>query len=200
VGSVSDFLADVTNTSGRNLAVLVRSRRAPWKSHIGGEKTQTQMQTARESNYLNVARVADICLMVSWVWMLRSRRLEDPYFPLLVCAGLLCPLAVGLYFLIRSPRVKEWVFITLIHQALAIVSGALASIFLLSTLIPSAAPISETWPVIVFCSVIAGLQLPILFGARYFLGNSKFKIGNSKAAIGRTVMVFYFAVFFLLLK
>ena len=159
-----------------------------------------QMQTVSESKYLNVARVADICLMISLIWMLRSRRLEDPYFPIWVCVGLLCPLALGLYFLIRSPRAKEWIYVTLIHQALAIVSAALASIFLLSTLIPSATPISETWPVVVFCFVIAGLQLPILFGARYFLGNATFKISNSKAAIGRTAMVFYFAVFFLLLK
>ncbi len=158
------------------------------------------MQATRESMYLNAARVADICLMSCLVWMLRGRRLEDPDFPMLICAGLLCPLALGLYFAIRSPRLKEWIYIALTHQALAIVSGALGSIFLLSTLIPSAAPLSETWPVIVFCFVIAGLQFPMIFGARYFLGNANFKLSNSIAAVGRTAMIFYFAVFFLLLK
>jgi hypothetical protein len=158
------------------------------------------VQTTRESGYLNVARLAEAALTVSLVWILKGRRLVEPDFPLWACAGLLLPLAIGLYFLIRTPRDKEWMYIAPIHQALAIVSGALALIFLLSTLIPSAAPISETWPVIAFCSVTAGLQLPIMFVAKYFLRNTAFKMNNWITALVRTAMVLYFAVLFLALK
>lgn len=158
------------------------------------------MQTARESTYLNLARVADIALITLLVWMLRARRLEDPTFPLVFCAGFLVPLAPSLWFLVRIPQQQGWTYVRLTHQALAIVSGALASIFLLSALIPSAASISETWPVIVFCSVVAVLQLPITFAVRYFLANAKLQTSRWKVALGRTAMVFYFAIFFLLLK
>jgi hypothetical protein len=166
----------------------------------GARRTRRNVQTRRESRYLNVARLAEAALTVSFVWMLRGRRLAEPDFPLLVCAGLLLPLAPGLYFLIRIPRDKEWMYISLIHQAFAIVSGALALIFLLSTFIPSAAPISETWPVIVFCSGTAGMQLLVAFVARYFLRNATFKANSWKTVLVRTAMVLYFAVLFLLLK
>ena len=127
---------------------------------------------------------------------------EDPEFPLLasVGIGLLLPPAVGLFFLIRGPRDIEWKYISLMHQASAIVSGSIAAIFLLSTLIPSAVPISENWALIVFCSIVAGLQIPIVFVARSFLQNTKFTKHNWKIALVRTSMIFYFAVLFLLLK
>lgn len=164
------------------------------------------MQTRRESDYLNAARLAEIALAASLVWMLvsmlRGRGLEDPdfHFFVFVSLGLLSPLAPGLYFLIRVPRQREWVYICLMHQAFVIVSGSLALIFLLSTLIPSAAPISETWPVVVFCALIAGIQIPIAFVARYFLRNASLTSKNWKVPLMRTGMVLYFAALFLLLK
>lgn len=166
----------------------------------GARRTRLKVQTTHKSEYLNVARLAETALTVSLVWILIGRGLGEPDFPLLVSAGLLFPQALGLYFLIRIPSHKEWIYISLMHQAFAIISGALALIFLLSTLIPSAVPISEIWPVIVFCSVIAGIQILIAFVARYFLRNARFTRNNWKTALVRTSMVLYFAVLFILLK
>ncbi|MFZ0886155.1 MAG: hypothetical protein WAN14_22330 [Candidatus Acidiferrales bacterium] len=156
----------------------------PWK----------QMQSAPDSKYLYLARAADAALLIVFVWILREHSLEGLYFPMLL------PLVVALFLLIRTPSPKHWIYISLIHQALAIVSAAVAIIFLLAAFIPSAASIVETWPAIVFCSVIAGLQLPSIFAARRFLHGQQFRISNSKAAICRTTMVLYFAIFFILLK
>jgi hypothetical protein len=158
------------------------------------------MQSTAESKYLYLARAADAALLTVLVWVLREQSLEGPYFPFAVCLAMLLPLGMALVFLIRIPSPKHWIYISLIHQALAIVSAALAMILLLAAFIPSAASIFEAWPAIAHCSLIAGLQLPTIFAARRFLRGQQFRISNLKTAICRTTMVLYFAIFFILLK